>query len=45
MPSKAGDGPARRYAAFKNGADELVIYDTENAEAWVMSDYYARLGE
>ncbi|UPW00409.1 hypothetical protein M0R88_18130 [Halorussus gelatinilyticus] len=27
-----------RYAAFKDGGGEVVVYDTKNNAAWVKSD-------
>lgn len=34
-----------RYAAFSDGTDEVVVYDTRNHEAWVKSDAGVELAE
>ena len=33
----AGDGGEHRYAELTIGADEFVIYDRENHQAWIQS--------
>lgn len=34
----------QRYAAIDIGADETMIYDRENPEAWVQSSYTLEIG-
>jgi hypothetical protein len=34
-----------RYATYSDGAGEVVVYDTRNAEAWVKCDAAVELAE
>ena len=34
----------QRYAAIETGADETMIYDRENPDAWVQSSYTVEIG-
>jgi hypothetical protein len=34
-----------RYAAFSDGTGEVVVYDTENDDAWVKCDAAVELAE
>lgn len=34
-----------RYAAFSDGADEVVVYDTENHKAWLKCDTAVEIPE
>lgn len=37
--ARTNDLPERqRYAAFHDGAGDVVIYDTEKGSAWIQSD-------
>jgi len=38
MTSDDATPPAGRYAAFDSDAGTLVVYDTEEPEAWIASD-------
>ncbi|MFW6018130.1 MAG: DUF7331 family protein [Halapricum sp.] len=33
-----------RYAAIETGSGETVIYDRDNPDAWVQSDYAVEMG-
>lgn len=35
---------SERYAAFTDGAGEVVVYDTTNDAAWVKSDAAVEIG-
>jgi len=46
MTATGADEPTRRYAevtTVENGVTTLVIYDTENPQAWVQSTQSQRL--
>ena len=32
------------YGAFTTGGGDVVVYDTENPEAWLQSDYAVEVG-
>ena len=34
-----------RYAAFSDGAGEVVVYDTRNEQAWLKSDAAVEIAE
>ncbi|MFC4448388.1 DUF7331 family protein [Halorussus aquaticus] len=34
-----------RYAAVSDGAGEMVVYDTENTDAWLKSDAAVEVAE
>ena len=33
-----------RYGAFTTGDGDVVVYDTDNPEAWLQSDYSVEVG-
>ena len=33
-----------QYGAFTTGDGDVVVYDTENPEAWLQSDYAVEVG-
>ena len=33
-----------RYGAFTTGDGDVVVYDTDNPEAWLQSDYAVEVG-
>jgi hypothetical protein len=36
--------PDEQYGAFTTGGGDVVVYDTENPEAWLQSDYAVEVG-
>jgi len=42
-PNKSGNAD-ELYGAFTTGGGDVVVYDTENPEAWLQSDYAVEVG-
>jgi hypothetical protein len=36
--------PAAEYGSFTTGGGDVVIYDRENPEAWLQSNYAVEIG-
>jgi hypothetical protein len=34
-----------QYGAFTTGGGDVVVYDTDNPEAWLQSDYAVEIGQ
>lgn len=44
-PAENDSGNAdEQYGAFTTGGGDVVVYDTENPEAWLQSDYAVEVG-
>ncbi|MFC6975384.1 hypothetical protein ACFQL1_13170 [Halomicroarcula sp. GCM10025709] len=42
-PDEANDSPAA-YGSFTTGDGDVVIYDRDNPEAWLQSNYAVEVG-
>lgn len=42
---QTGGEEANKYGSFVTGEGNFVVYDRENPEAWVQSDYAVEVGD
>jgi hypothetical protein len=42
--SNQADEADERYGSFTTGGGDVVVYDTDNPEAWLQSDYAVEVG-
>jgi len=43
-PAETDSSAAQQYGAFTTGDGDVVVYDTENPESWIQSDYAVEVG-
>lgn len=41
---KSGGAQSDSYGRFVTGDGDVVVYDRDNPEAWIQSDYTVRIG-